>query len=200
MHGFRAIHAALALLCLLLLAGCATPEPATPLRRPTPLPPPRTLAPAPTPRPPPRVRPAPAPSYRVQPPAAPAPTRRAIPATAWKLEADRWLGTPHRLGGMDRRGIDCSGLTWQICRAVAGVTLPHNSTRQFAYGTAVPASILRAGDLVFFSEPGKGIFHVGLCLDGDRFIHASTSKGVIISSLRQPYYATRFCGAKRLVQ
>jgi len=102
------------------------------------------------------------------------------------------------MGGLDRGGIDCSGFTRRVWQAVAGVTLPHNSAQQFAYGTAVPAAALRPGDLVFFREPGKGIFHVGLSLGGDRFAHASTRRGVTISSLREPWYAARFCGAKRL--
>lgn len=102
------------------------------------------------------------------------------------------------MGGLDHGGIDCSGFTKRVCQAVAGITLPHNSAQQFAYGAVVPAAALRPGDLVFFSEAGRGIFHVGLSLGGDRFAHASTRRGVTVSSLREPWYAARFCGAKRL--
>jgi probable lipoprotein NlpC len=122
-----------------------------------------------------------------------------IHPAAWQREAQKWLGTPHRLGGSDRQGVDCSGLTRELYRVVAGLALPHHAQRQFGYGTAALASALRPGDLVFFSERGKGIFHVGLSLGGDQFVHASTSRGVMVSSLREPYFAARFHGAKRLV-
>lgn len=162
---------------LLALAGCAGPEPAR------------------APRP--AARPARQPVFQARVPGT-APPRRSVPTGTWEQEANKWLGTPHRLGGLDRGGIDCSGFTKRVCQAVAGITLPHNSAQQFACGTTVSAAALRAGDLVFFSEPGKGVFHVGLSLGGERFIHASTRRGVVVSSLREPYYAGRFCGAKRL--
>jgi cell wall-associated NlpC family hydrolase len=79
------------------------------------------------------------------------------------------------------------------------VALPHNAAQQYAYGVPVATSALQPGNLVFFSERGKGIFHVGLSLGGDQFAHASTRRGVIISSLREAYYTARFHGAKRLV-
>jgi cell wall-associated NlpC family hydrolase len=129
-----------------------------------------------------------------------APAARAIQPDAWRKEADTWLGTPHKLGGLDRRGVDCSGLTLKLHKAVAGISLPHNAAEQFSLGVPVATSRLAAGDLVFFSERGKGVFHVGLSLGGDRFVHASTSRGVIISNLRQAYYASRFCGAKRILR
>jgi len=170
---------ACAAVAVLALAGCAGPEPARA---------PRSAA-----------RPARQPVLQARVPGpAPAPPRRSVPPGAWEREANKWLGTPHRLGGLDRGGIDCSGFTRQVCQAVAGITLPHNSAQQFACGAPVSAAALRAGDLVFFREPGKGISHVGLSLGGERFIHASTRRGVVVSSLRETYYAGRFCGAKRL--
>jgi cell wall-associated NlpC family hydrolase len=57
---------------------------------------------------------------------------------------------------------------------------------------------LRPGDLLFFGENRKGITHVGICLTSDNFAHASTRRGVIVSSLREGYYAARFRGARRL--
>jgi cell wall-associated NlpC family hydrolase len=112
---------------------------------------------------------------------------------------EKWLGTPYRGGGLDTSGIDCSGLTRQLYRSVAGIALPHNAAQQFLLGVSVPASALKAGDLVFFSERGRGIFHVGLVLAGDQFAHASATRGVMISSLREPYFASRFHGARRFV-
>jgi cell wall-associated NlpC family hydrolase len=110
------------------------------------------------------------------------------------------MGAPHRLGGLDRSGIDCSGFTRRMYEAVAGIALPHQAAQQIAYGEAVNGAQLLPGDLLFFSEPGKGVFHVGLSLGGDQFVHASTRRGVTISSLREAYYAARFCGGRRLVR
>jgi cell wall-associated NlpC family hydrolase len=123
---------------------------------------------------------------------------RPVPPSVWKEEADKWMGTQYRSGGMDHRGIDCSGLTWQIYRAVAGVTLPHNAAKQFAVGIPVAPDTLRAGDLVFFGTEGS-ITHVGVFLGGGQFVHASTHQGVIVTSMKDPYYARRFFGAKRVV-
>jgi len=121
-----------------------------------------------------------------------------VSLAAWRQEADKWMGTQYLEGGMDHRGIDCSGLTWQIYRAVTGVTLPHNAARQFSSGIPIAPDTLRPGDLIFFAADGA-ITHVGLSLGGDQFVHASTHRGVIISSIKDPYYAKRLYGAKRLV-
>jgi len=110
-----------------------------------------------------------------------------------------WLGVPYRYGGLDRKGIDCSGFTWQLYRSVAGITLPRSSSRQFGVGVTVSRAALRPGDLVFFSESSRGVFHVGLSLGGDEFAHASVQRGVTISSLHEAYYAARWCGSRRVI-
>lgn len=109
------------------------------------------------------------------------------------------MGVPYRYGGSDRNGVDCSGLVLRVYQAVAGVALPHQAAQQYQYGRPIPAASIRPGDLVFFRESGKGVFHVGISLGGKRFVHASTRQGVIVSSLEDPWYGERFCGAKRLV-
>ena len=90
-------------------------------------------------------------------------------------EAARWLGTPYRYGGSTRKGVDCSGLVNQIYKQVYHRSLERSSS----------------GDLVFFNtsrKKRKGINHVGLFLKNGYFIHASTSRGVIISNLKEDYY------------
>jgi cell wall-associated NlpC family hydrolase len=126
--------------------------------------------------------------------------RGPIAPGAWKREAERWLGVRYRRGGADRNGVDCSGLVLRLYADVAGIAVPRSSQDQSRIGTAVPTRDLREGDLVFFSGDGREIDHVGLIIGGTDFVHASSSKGVVVSSLRQNYYATRFRGARRLVR
>lgn len=129
----------------------------------------------------------------------PSTPRTSAPGGAWGDAIQSWLGTPYRYGGTDRRGIDCSGFARQIYLEVARVNLPHRAADQYRLGRAVTRAMLRQGDLVFFAEPRQGVTHVGISLGQDDFAHASTKRGVIISSLREAYYSSRFCGARRLV-
>ena len=83
---------------------------------------------------------------------------------------------------------------------VTGISLPRKGEEQFQCGTPVSVSALRPGDLVFFISLSQRVLdRVGLYLGNKEFVHASPSKGVVVSSLRQDYYATRFHGAKRII-
>ncbi len=119
-------------------------------------------------------------------------------------EAETYLGTPYRYGGMTRRGIDCSAFVLSVFGASAGMTLPRVAASQAQEGEKVEKNNLQKGDLVFFSH-GKGrISHVGIVEsitdDGQvKFIHAATSKGVMISSLDDSYWGPRFRFAKRVL-
>lgn len=112
------------------------------------------------------------------------------PAARVIAEARRWLGVPYRYGGNDRDGLDCSGLTTIAYRDGAGIELPRNSSAQAAYATPVERKDLRPGDLVFFSssQGGDRINHVAIYLSGDSIIHATTSRGVVITPLSAPYW------------
>lgn len=117
--------------------------------------------------------------------------------------ARTFLGTRHVIGGNDRNGIDCSGLTSAAYQAV-GLGLPRVSRAQADVGTPVERTGLRKGDLVFFATgtPGR-INHVGIVsesLPGDtQFIHASTSKGVIESRLSENYWNAAYMTGRRVV-
>ena len=119
-------------------------------------------------------------------------------------EAETYLGTPYRYGGMTRRGIDCSAFVLSVFGATAGMNLPRVAASQAQEGEKVEKSDLQKGDLVFFSH-GKGrISHVGIVesvsVEGDiKFIHAATSKGVMISSLADSYWGPRYRFAKRVL-
>lgn len=107
-------------------------------------------------------------------------------------EAAQWLGTPYRYGGTTRKGVDCSGLVGQIYKQVYRVNLERNTTDMAQKNCRKTGkSSLKTGNLVFFNTSQKkrrGVNHVGIFLKHGYFIHASTSKGVIISNLNEDYY------------
>ncbi len=111
---------------------------------------------------------------------------------------DDVLGTKYRSGGTTTNGFDCSGFTMYVFKHL-GINLPHQSGSQFTMGTSVSRSDLRAGDLVFFNTSGSGVSHVGIYVGDGKFAHASTSRGVVVSSLSDSYYVNRYVGAKRIM-
>lgn len=121
---------------------------------------------------------------------------------ALMLESARWMGVPYRYAGQNRRGVDCSGLTCAIYKEVYNVRLPRSSGDQYNSKLTrhVSKSNLRQGDLVFFSTPAarRKCGHVGIMLKGNLFIHASSSRGVTVSSLNEKYYKKHYLSARRL--
>lgn len=118
-------------------------------------------------------------------------------------EASTYLGTPYRYGGMTRNGIDCSAFVLSVFGAAAGLTLPRVAASQSQEGEAIDKENLQKGDLIFFSH-GKRISHVGIVEsvteEGEvKFIHAATSKGVMVSSLNDSYWGPKYRFAKRVI-
>lgn len=110
-------------------------------------------------------------------------------------EAMTWRGTPYRYGGSEKgRGCDCSGLVVSVYDKVAGIKLPRNSKQQSEFCKKINKNAVRPGDLVFFAtgKDPKKVSHVGIMIDDNRFIHASGSKGVIVSEMSTPYYSRTF--------
>lgn len=109
-------------------------------------------------------------------------------------EISGWLGTPYRAGGYSKQGTDCSGLASQIYRKVYRIKLPRTSDEQYNSSIKVSKGELQEGDLVFFSSnrSGKRVAHSGIYLKNDKFVHASSSQGIIISSLNENYYLTHW--------
>jgi hypothetical protein len=108
---------------------------------------------------------------------------------------DNWFGTRYRYGGTTKRGIDCSALTGALLLAVYGFNLPRTAREQYDATEHVKKDELKEGDLVFFNTRG-GVSHVGVYLENDYFVQAS-SHGVTISSLDDHYYAKKFiCGGR----
>ena len=116
-------------------------------------------------------------------------------------EARRWIGTPYRHGGKTRRkGTDCSGMVMEVYRTAAGVALPRNSARQQEFCRRIDRSELTPGDLVFFSSKrgGSKVSHVGIYIGDGRFIHASSSRGVMESGMDERYFATHYHSSGRV--
>ncbi|MBU3698937.1 MAG: NlpC/P60 family protein [Candidatus Kapabacteria bacterium] len=107
------------------------------------------------------------------------------------------IGTPYCTAGVTPDCFDCSGFVG-YCFVPTGVPLPRTSRELFNVGQNVSRSDLAAGDLVFFSTSNSIINHVGIFLADTRFIHSSTSNGVMISSLEEPYWKQRYKGARRV--
>ncbi len=108
---------------------------------------------------------------------------------------DNWFGTRYHLGGTTKRGIDCSALTGALLLAVYGFNMPRTAREQYDATEHIDKDDLKEGDLVFFNTHG-GVSHVGIYLENDYFVHASTH-GVKISSLDDHYYSKKFiCGGR----
>lgn len=112
---------------------------------------------------------------------------------------DEWYGTRYRYGGTTKKGIDCSSLTGKLFKEVYAVELPRTAREQYAISDKISKDDLSEGDLVFFNTRG-GISHVGFFLGQGYFVHASSSSGVTISHMDDPYYKKRFIAARRVCE
>lgn len=114
-------------------------------------------------------------------------------------EVATWVGVPYRYGGTTRAGADCSGLVFSVYRNAYQLTLPRTTEDLARHARRIGRRRLEVGDLVFFRTTNRRkITHVGIYLGRDKFIHASTSLGVIVSDLNEPYYARSFSYGGRI--
>jgi len=119
-------------------------------------------------------------------------------------EAFRHIGDRYRSGASGPHAFDCSGFT-SYCFAKVNIRLRRSSREQYQQGVPITKGQLQSGDLVFFNGwgRGRGIGHVGIVVEVDgatksfSFIHAA-SKGITVSDSRDPYYASRYVGARRV--
>lgn len=111
----------------------------------------------------------------------------------------RWAGTPYRIGGTSEQGIDCSALVRNVFLDTFNLELPRTTGDQVHEGRPIDRQELQAGDLVFFRPPGQ-YNHVGIYVGDGRFLHASSSKGVMISRLDNSYWLRYYWQARRALE
>lgn len=117
-------------------------------------------------------------------------------------EVESWLGTPYKYGGQSKNGTDCSGLVLEIYKSVYNKKLYRSSQEIYEKNCKpIQKHELKEGDLVFFitNKNSKRINHVGLYLKDDKFIHSTTKRGVIISSLLEDYYEKYYFASGRVI-
>jgi murein DD-endopeptidase / murein LD-carboxypeptidase len=117
--------------------------------------------------------------------------------------ARKYFGVPYCFGGTTARCLDCSGLLVRVF-AEHGIDLPHSSQAQSGHGAIIKdkANLIK-GDLVFFSgtyNTKNRITHSGIYAGENKFIHSSTSKGVTLTSLDDPYWKNKFAFGSRLLE
>lgn len=108
---------------------------------------------------------------------------------------DEWYGTRYELGGSSKDGIDCSAFVQAVYAKLFQIPMPRTAKEQCKAMHAISRTELKEGDLVFFNTRGKGVSHVGIYLQNNKFVHAATSGGVMVSDLFEEYWVKHFVGA-----
>jgi cell wall-associated NlpC family hydrolase len=116
-----------------------------------------------------------------------------------RKEIKLWLDTPHCMGGTDLDGIDCSGFVMAVYDKLFEIKLPRDTDNQISEGIPVNKKELQAGDLVFFDPPSYKR-HVGIYLGNQEFAHTSSSKGVTVSKLSNPYWKKYYLTSRRILR
>jgi cell wall-associated NlpC family hydrolase len=119
-------------------------------------------------------------------------------ASAVISTAKSFVGVPYVWGGDSPSGFDCSGFSQYVLKQ-NGISVPRTAADQYTVGISVSKSNLRVGDMVFFTTYKAGASHLGFYIGNGNFIHASSSKGVTISSLSNTYYSSHYIGARRII-
>lgn len=109
---------------------------------------------------------------------------------------DEWFGTRYRYGGSTKSGVDCSAFVQIMYAGLFGLALPRTAREQYTLTKKISRTEIKEGDLVFFDTRG-GVSHVGIYLQNNKFVHAASSGGVMISDLYDNYWAQRFIGVGR---
>jgi lipoprotein Spr len=112
---------------------------------------------------------------------------------------EEWWGTSYCMGGTTKSCVDCSAFTGTVIRDVYKINLPRTASEQYDASNKVDKENLKEGDLVFFKTKKGYVNHVGVYLANNKFVHASTSNGVIISDLNESYWQGKFAGGGRVI-
>lgn len=108
-----------------------------------------------------------------------------------------WQGTEYKIGGLNQQGVDCSGFVYLTFRSKLGLEIPRTTELQLKAGSDIAQTELRSGDLIFFKT---GLFtrHIGIYMENGQFMHASSSRGVMLSSLNNQYWQAKYWLSRRL--
>jgi lipoprotein Spr len=109
-----------------------------------------------------------------------------------------WWGAPYVYGGKNKNGVDCSGFANSLLTTVFRLNSSGSSAQMYDKAKKLKDSEMKEGDLVFFRTNGKTISHVGVYLNNSKFVHASTSSGVMISDLNETYWKKYYAGGGRM--
>lgn len=118
--------------------------------------------------------------------------------SALKAAYNDWKGVPYQLGGYSFRGVDCSAFMQIVFRDYLSSNLPRTTEEQLDYGNSIKKNQITTGDMVFF-KTGRRTLHVGIMINEQEFMHASTSSGVMISGLQEPYWQDVFLTVRRVL-
>ncbi len=113
-------------------------------------------------------------------------------------EYAKWDGVPYKYGGTSRKGVDCSSLMQILYKDAFGLKIPRTTKSQAKIGYQIKKKSSREGDLVFF-KTGWNTRHSGVLIEKGKFIHSSTKYGVIISSLNNPYWKSKYWQTRRVL-
>lgn len=111
---------------------------------------------------------------------------------------DEWYGTPYKYGGKTKKGIDCSGFVQVLFKEIYGKEVEGSSLNIYTKCNPVSKEELTEGDLVFFKIDSKNVSHIGIYLQNNKFVHATTKAGVMINDLNEEYYRKYFAGSGKL--
>lgn len=117
---------------------------------------------------------------------------------ALDLAYNDWKGVPYLFGGSGYSGIDCSAFMQVVFEDYFFKMLPRTTTEQLSVGRQVKKAEIQTGDMVFF-KTGPNDYHVGVMVDHEQFLHASTSSGVIISTLSNDYWQETYLTTRRIL-
>lgn len=113
-------------------------------------------------------------------------------------EYEKWKGVPYKLGGVSLSGVDCSSFIQQVCYDAFGLKLPRTTINQLKIGHKIDKRELQVGDIIFFKTDWNAR-HVGIIIQNGKFLHASTSSGVTVSSIYNPYWVDKYYQSRRIL-
>ena len=111
---------------------------------------------------------------------------------------DEWYGAPYKYGGKDKQGIDCSNFTAILYKEAFHKSILGSSSSLFEQCKVISKNELEQGDLLFFKIESNDVSHIAVYLQNNKFVHATTKKGVMIDDLDEAYYKKYFYKAGRI--